>query len=129
MVDQMARIGLESNGETEEFFLSDIQAKAIVDMRLGRLTGLERNKIDGEYHDLGVKISEFEEILSSEGNILDVVKEELIAIKNKYGDERRTQIENVENEIDIDDLIEETDCVYTLTHFGYIKRLPTNTYK
>ncbi len=129
MVDQMALIGVESNGTKSEFFLSEIQAKAIVDMRLGRLTGLEREKIDGEYTDLNDKIAGFEEILSSNANILSVVKEELIAIRDKFGDERRTEIENVENEIDIEDLIEETDCAYTLTHFGYIKRLPTNTYK
>lgn len=103
------------------------QAQAIVDMRLGRLSGLEQEKINDEYKDLESRIAGFEDILSCDANILAVVKKELQEIKQKYGDERHTRIENVADEIDIEDLIEQQDCAYTLTHFGYIKRQPTSS--
>ena len=98
-------------------------------MRLGRLSGLEQEKINDEYKDLEGRIAGFEEILSCDANILAVVKQELQEIKQKYGDERHTRIENVADEIDIEDLIEQQDCAYTLTHFGYIKRQPTSVYR
>ena len=112
-----------------EFHLDEPQAQAIVDMRLGRLSGLEQEKINDEYKDLEGRIAGFEEILSCDANILAVVKQELQEIKQKYGDERHTRIENVADEIDIEDLIEQQDCAYTLTHFGYIKRQLTSVYR
>lgn len=129
IVNQIALLGIVDGQEECEFHLSVEQAQAIVDMRLGRLSGLERQKIDDEYSELEGKISAFMEILSSEHNILQVVKEEMQEIKRKYGDERKTEIANVADEIDIEDLIEEQDCAYTLTHFGYIKRQPTSAYR
>ncbi|MDP4109053.1 MAG: DNA gyrase subunit A [Bacillota bacterium] len=113
----------------ERFGLSDVQAQAILDMRLGRLQGLEREKIEEEYNQLQRKIGEYREILKSEHTMLQIVKQELSAIKSRFGDERRTEISSVENEIDIEDLIDEEESVYTLTHFGYIKRMPTSTYR
>ena len=89
----------------------------------------DREKINDEYKDLEGRIAGFEEILSCDANILAVVKQELQEIKQKYGDERHTRIENVADEIDIEDLIEQQDCAYTLTHFGYIKRQPTSVYR
>lgn len=125
-VSQMDLIGVDL---TQSFYLSDIQAKAIVDMRLGRLTGLERNKIDNEFNIVAEKIKSFTEILASKEIMLNIVKTELLEIKEKFADERRTMVETVEDDIDIEDLIEETDCIYTLTHFGYIKRQQANVYK
>lgn len=128
-VDQIALLGIVDGSAHFEFHLDDAQAQAIVDMRLGRLSGLEQQKINDEYAELEGKIAGFMEILSSDRNILEVVKKELIEIKNAYGDERRTEIANVADEIDIEDLIEEEDCTYTLTHFNYIKRIPTSAYR
>lgn len=128
-VDQIALLGIVDGSAHFEFHLDDAQAQAIVDMRLGRLSGLEQQKINDEYAELEGKIVGFMEILSSDRNILEVVKKELIEIKNAYGDERRTEIANVADEIDIEDLIEEEDCTYTLTHFNYIKRIPTSAYR
>ena len=128
-IDQIALLGIVDGSEHFEFHLDEPQAQAIVDMRLGRLSGLEQEKINEEYKDLESRIESFEEILSCDANILAVVKKELQEIKQKYGDERHTQIENVANEIDIEDLIEEQDCAYTLTQFGYIKRQPTSVYR
>ncbi|MBS6639781.1 MAG: DNA gyrase subunit A [Clostridiaceae bacterium] len=128
-IDQIALLGIVDGSEHFEFHLDEPQAQAIVDMRLGRLSGLEQEKIRDEYNELENKISGFEEILSSDANILAVVKQELQEIKQKYGDERHTEIANVADEIDIEDLIEEQDCAYTLTHFGYIKRQPTSVYR
>ena len=113
----------------ERFGFNDLQAQAIVDMRLGRLSGLEREKIEEEYIHLTALIKEYREILSSESKVLEIIKEELIKLKDKYGDDRRTEIMAVENEIDIEDLIEEEDIIITLTHFGYAKRLSADTYK
>ena len=128
-IDQIALLGIVDGSEHFEFHLDEPQAQAIVDMRLGRLSGLEQEKIRDEYNELENKIAGFEEILSSDANILAVVKDELQEIKQKYGDERHTEIANVADEIDIEDLIEEQDCAYTLTHFGYIKRQPTSVYR
>jgi len=113
----------------EKFELSDAQAQAILDMRLARLTGLEREKIEEEYKELTEKIKYLKEVLANESMVLNIIKEELLVIKEKYGDERKTEITAFSDEIDVEDLIEEEDEVITLTHFGYIKRLAVNTYK
>jgi DNA gyrase subunit A len=113
----------------DKLSLSDLQAQAILDMRLARLQGLEREKIDAEYDELIKKIDYFRHVLANDSEVLRIIKEELGVIRKKYGDERRTEITAVIDEIDIEDLIEEEENVFTLTHFGYIKRLPTNTYR
>ncbi len=113
----------------ERFGLSEEQATAIVQMQLGRLSGMERDKIDEEYRELTEKINGFRELLADRQLILNVVKEDLLKIKDKYGDERRTEIAMVHDEIDIEDLIEEENVVITLTHSGYTKRVPVDTYK
>ena len=113
----------------ERFALSEVQAQAICDMRLIQLQGLNREKLEQEYKELEEKIAYYKELLASPEMIRQVLKEELIAIRDKYGDERRTEIQEVEDEIDIEDLIEEKNCVYTLTHGGYIKRLPVSEYR
>ena len=128
-IDQIALLGIVDGSEHFEFHLDEPQAQAIVDMRLGRLSGLEQEKIRDEYNELESKIAGFMEILSSDRNMLEVVKKEMQEIKNAYGDERRTEIANVADEIDIEDLIEEQDCTYTLTHLNYIKRIPTSAYR
>jgi DNA gyrase subunit A len=112
----------------ERFGLDDVQSQAIVQMRLGQLTGLEREKIEDELASLNVKITEYKIILGDRNRILAIVKEEVVAIKNKFGDERRTMIENVSGEVDVEDLIPVEDIVLTLTHFGYIKRQPAAAY-
>ena len=113
----------------ERFGLDEVQAQAICDMRLIALQGLNREKLEGEYRELQDKIKYYEELLGSGEMLRGVLKEELSAIRDRYGDERRTEIQDVEDEIDVEDLIEEEDCVYTLTHGGYIKRLPTSEYR
>lgn len=113
----------------EAFGLSDVQAQAILDMRLARLQGLEREKLESEYKELEARISYYREVLASEAMVLDIIKTELIQMRDKYGDGRRTTIENVMDDIDIEDLIEEEESVITLTHFGYVKRMPVDTYK
>lgn len=113
----------------EEFALSDIQAQAILDMRLQRLTGLERDKIDNEYKELMERITYLESILSDESKLFGVIKDEMLAIKDKYADPRRTEIKPAEGEIALKDLYEEEEVAITLTHLGYIKRLPADTYK
>ena len=113
----------------EAFGLSDKQAQAILDMRLRRLTGLEREKLDEEYEALIKEINRLKEILASERLVLEIIKSELLEIKEKYGDERRTKIMPAPDEINIEDMIEEEKVVITLTHRGYIKRMPENTYK
>ncbi|WP_437629384.1 DNA gyrase subunit A [Clostridium paraputrificum] len=112
----------------ERFNFTDKQATAILEMRLRRLTGLERGKIEEEYNELMKQIEYLNSILASEEKLLGVIKEELIEIKNKYSDERRTSIEKVVNEIDIEDLIQEEEVTITLTHSGYIKRISADTY-
>ncbi len=113
----------------ERFGLDEVQAQAIVQMRLGQLTNMERAKIEEEIAALQAKIKEYIEILESETRKLEIVKEELIAIRNKYADPRRTEICAVSGEVDIEDLIPQEECVLTLTHFGYVKRLAVDTYK
>ena len=113
----------------ERFGLDDVQAQAILDMRLKALQGLDREKLEAEYKELEERIAYYRRLLESEEMLRGVLKDELTAIRDKYGDDRRTEIQDVEDEIDIEDLIEEEDCVYTLTHAGYIKRLPTSEYR
>jgi DNA gyrase subunit A len=113
----------------ERFSLSDVQAQAICDMRLIALQGLNREKLEQEYKDLEVKIAYYQELLADPEKIKGVLKDELIQLRDKYGDERRTEIQDVEDEIDVEDLIEEEQCVFTLTHGGYIKRLPVSEYR
>ena len=117
------------SGLMEKFGLTDIQAQAVLDMRLQRLTGLERDKIEAEYEELIKKINRLKEILANERLLLNVIKEEMLIIKENYADERRTEIRHAEGEIDMRDLIEDEEIAITLTHFGYIKRLPADTYK
>jgi DNA gyrase subunit A len=113
----------------ETFDFTDVQAQRIVDMRLGQLTGLERDRLLEEYNDLEVRIADYRDILSSETRVKGIIKNELAEIRDKYGDDRRTTIEEVSDEIDIEDLIEEKTCVYTLTNRGYIKRLSEENYR
>ena len=113
----------------ERFGLDEVQAQAIVQMRLGQLTNMERHKIEDEIAALQAKIKDFLEILASETRKLEIVKEELIAIRNKYADPRRTEICAISGEVDIEDLIPQEECVLTLTQFGYVKRLAVDTYK
>ena len=113
----------------ERFGLSDIQAQAILDMRLKTLSGLQREKIDEEYNQLMALIEHLRAVLNSERLVFDIIKEELLEIKEKFGDERKTKIVAAEGEIDLEDLIKEEQCVVTLTHFGYIKRMPIDTYR
>ncbi|WP_432406088.1 DNA gyrase subunit A [Wukongibacter sp. M2B1] len=115
-------------GLMKNFSLSEIQAQAILDMRLQKLTGLEREKIDEEYEELIMTITRLREILANERLLMNIIKDELIEIKEKYSDERRTKISANEDEIDIEDLIDEEDVFITLTHLGYIKRVPATTY-
>ena len=122
--ESIARERLISN-----FGLSEKQAQAILDMKLRRLTGLEREKIDEEYEGLIIEINKFKEILANERLVYEIIRDELLEIKDKYGDERRTAIMPSYNDIDFEDMIKEEDVVITLTHFGYIKRLPQDTYK
>ncbi len=113
----------------ERFHLSDVQAQAICDMRLIALQGLNREKLEQEYKDLEEKIAYYQELLADPEKIKGVLKDELLQLRDKYGDERRTEIQDVEDEIDVEDLIEEEQCVFTLTHGGYIKRLPVSEYR
>ncbi len=113
----------------ERFGLSDIQAQAILDMRLKTLSGLQREKIEEEYKQLMELIAHLREILANEHLVLEIIKEELLEVKQKYGDERKTKIVAAEGEIDVEDLIKEEQTVVALTHFGYIKRMPIDTYK
>lgn len=129
VINQIALLGIVNGKENFEFHLDEPQAQAIVNMRLGRLSGLERQKINDEYDEIEEKIHRLMEVLTSRHNMLNIVKQELLEIRDKFGDERRTHIEAVENEIDIEDLIEREDCTYTLTHYGYLKRTTTDTYR
>lgn len=133
-IDEIIRIIRSSYNDAKQklmdaFQLSEIQTQAILDMRLARLQGLEREKIDAEYDELMKKITYYQEILGSEALVYQILKDEILELKKKYNDERKTEIVPVDDEIDIEDLIPVEDCVYTLTHFGYIKRLPANTYR
>ena len=113
----------------ERFGISEIQAQAILDMRLKTLSGLQREKIEEEYNELMKLIAHLKEILASETLVYQIIKEEMIEIKEKFGDERKTKIVAAEGEIDVEDLIKEEQSVIALTHFGYIKRMPIDTYR
>ena len=133
-IDEVIRIIRTSYNDAKErlmerFELSEVQAQAILDMRLGRLQGLEVEKIVEELQRIHARIRELEEILASDELKYDIIKKELRELSARFGDERRTAIAPVENEIDIEDLIEEEECVYTLTRLGYIKRQPTSVYR
>ena len=117
------------DGLMERFGLTERQAQAILDMRLQRLTGLERDKIEAEYAELQKMIAYYREVLASERMVLDIIKGEILEIRRKFADERRTEISALEGEIDMLDLIQEEDMVITLTHYGYVKRLPKATYR
>ncbi|MFL0197906.1 DNA gyrase subunit A [Clostridium sp. WILCCON 0269] len=116
------------SGLMDKFNLSEKQAQAILDMRLQRLTGLEREKIENEYNELMNLIKQLKEILENKSVLLNMIKDELIQIRDKYGDERKTEIQISDNDINIEDLIEEEEVVITLTHAGYIKRISADTY-
>ncbi len=133
-IDEIINIIRSSYDDAKErlmkrFKLSDIQAQAILDMRLKTLSGLQREKIEEEYNELMKLIEHLRAILGSEKLVFDIIKEELTTIKEKYGDERKTKIVSAEGEFDIEDLIKEEQTVVALTHFGYIKRMPADTYK
>ena len=113
----------------EKFGFSDVQAQSVLDMRLVQLQKLNGEKIDEEFHELEAKVEEFKLILSDEGKLNELIKEEITAIAEKYGDDRRTSIEAAIDDVDYEDLIAEEQVVITLTHFGYVKRLTTDTYK
>ena len=113
----------------ERFKLTDIQAQAILDMRLRTLSGLQREKIEDEYNELMKLIEHLRDILNSEHLVFEVIKEELIKVRDKFGDERKTKIKPAEGELEIEDLIKEEQTVIALTHFGYIKRMPIDTYR
>ena len=132
-IDEVIQIIRSSYDNAKEnlmtrFGLDDVQAQAILDMRLKALQGLDREKLQAEYQELEERIAYFQRILSDEGLVKSILKEELTAIADKYGDDRKTEIQDVEDEIDIEDLIEEEQCVYTLTRNGYIKRTPASEY-
>ena len=135
-IEEVIKVIRESKDQTtakanlcEKFGLDDVQAQAIVQMRLGQLTNLEREKIENEINELTIKIANLNEILANKEKQLSLVKEETMAVRNKYADQRRTEICAVSGEVDIEDLIPQEDCVLTLTQFGYIKRIPADTYK
>ncbi len=113
----------------DRFSLDDIQAQAILDMRLKALQGLDREKLQNEYNELMERIHYYEELLADPVKLQGVLREELIAIRDKFGDKRRTEIQDIEDEIDIEDLIEEETCAFTLSNQGYIKRMPVDTYR
>ena len=133
-IDEVIRIIRSSYDDAKQnlmqrFGLSDVQAQAILDMRLKALQGLDRERLQNEYNELEAKIAYYKELLADPEKIKGVLKTELCDIRDRYGDERKTEIQDLEDEIDIEDLIDEEDCVYTLTHNGYIKRLPASEYK
>ena len=133
-IDEVIRIIRSSYDDARErlmerFGLSEIQAQAILDMQLKRLQGLEKDKLLAEYRELEEKIAYYQKVLGDMELVKGIVRDELTAIRDKYGDDRRTEIVDVEDEIDDEDLIEEEDCCYTLSEGGYIKRLPVDTYR
>ena len=117
------------DGLMQRFGLTERQAQAILDMRLQRLTGLERDKLEAEYAELQKMIAYYRQVLSDEKMVFGIIKDEILEIKRKYADPRRTEISSMEGEIDMLDLIDEEDMVVTMTHFGYVKRLPKTTYR
>ncbi len=133
-IDEVIKIIRESYDDAKEnlmarFSLDEIQAQAILDMQLKRLQGLEEEKLRNEYEELEKRIAYYDQLLSDESMLKGVLKEELIAIRDKYGDDRRTEIMDVEDDLDIEDLIEEEECVFTLTQGGYLKRTPVSAYR
>ena len=133
-IDEVIKIIRESYDDAKEnlmrrFALDEVQAQAILDMRLKALQGLDREKLEKEYAELEARIAYFEGLLADPEKIKAVLKDELAAVRDKFGDERKTEIQDIEDEIDIEDLIEEEKCVFTLTHTGYIKRLPASEYR
>ena len=133
-IDEVIRTIRESYDNAKErlmerFSLSEIQAQVVLDMQLKRLQGLEREKLEAEYEELEKRIEYYRELLANEEMLKGVLKNELVAIRDKYGDDRLTEIQDVEDEIDIEDLIEEEQCVFTLSHAGYCKRVPASTYR
>ena len=113
----------------ERFGLDDVQAQAILDMRLKALQGLDREKLQAEFDELQERIAYYNELLADPVKLQGVLREELIAIRDKFGDERKTEIQDIEDEIDIEDLIEEEDCAFTISNQGYVKRMPVDTYR
>jgi DNA gyrase subunit A len=133
-IDEVIKIIRESYDDAKEnlmnrFGLDDIQAQAILDMQLKRLQGLEEEKLQNEFDELQKKIAYYDQLLSDETMLKGVLKDELLAIRDKYGDDRRTEIAEVEDDLDIEDLIEEEECVFTLTQRGYLKRTPVSAYR
>ena len=133
-IDEVIRIIRSSYDDAKEklcerFGLDDVQAQAILDMRLKALQGLDREKLQAEYDELQNKIAYYNELLADPKKLQGVLREELIEIRDKFGDERKTEIQEIEDEIDIEDLIEEEQCVFTISHQGYVKRMPVDTYR
>ena len=133
-IDEVVRIIRTSYDDAkqrlcERFGLDDVQAQAILDMRLKALQGLDREKLESEYKELQEKIAYYIELLADESKLRAVLREELVEIRDKFGDERKTEIQEIEDEIDIEDLIEEEDCCFTLSNQGYVKRMPVDTYR
>ncbi len=133
-IDEVIRIIRSAYDDAKEklmvrFGLSDVQAQAILDMRLKALQGLDREKLQAEYDELQEKIKYYNELLADPAKLQAVLREELIAIRDKFGDERKTEIQDIEDEIDIEDLIEEEQCVFTISKHGYVKRMPVDTYR
>ncbi len=133
-IDEVIRIIRSAYDDAKErlcqrFGLDDVQAQAILDMRLKALQGLDREKLQAEFDELQEKIAYYTELLENPAKLQGVLREELLEIRDKFGDERKTEIQDVEDEIDIEDLIEEETCVFTLSKAGYIKRMPADTYR
>ena len=133
-IDEVIKIIRSSYDNAKEnlmnrFGLSDVQAQAILDMRLKALQGLDREKLENEYKELEARIAYYQQVLADPALVRGILKDELTAIRDKYGDERKTEIQDVEDEIDIEDLIEEETCAFTLSNHGYIKRMPVDTYR
>ena len=133
-IDEVIRIIRSAYDDAKErlmarFGLSEIQAQTILDMRLKALQGLEREKLEAEYREIEEKIKYYKAVLADMGMVRDILKDELIQIRDKYGDDRMTEIQEVEDELDIEDLIEEEDCVFTVSELGYVKRMPVTEYR
>ncbi|MBO5317711.1 MAG: DNA gyrase subunit A, partial [Oscillospiraceae bacterium] len=133
-IDEVIRIIRSAYDDAKErlcqrFGLDDVQAQAILDMRLKALQGLDREKLQAEYDELQEKIAYYNDLLANREKLQGVLREELIAIRDKFGDERKTEIQDIEDEIDIEDLIEEEQCVFTISNHGYVKRMPVDTYR
>ena len=133
-IDEVIRIIRTSYDDAKErlcerFGLDDVQAQAILDMRLKALQGLDREKLENEYKELKEKIAYYMDLLADESKLKGVLRDELTEIRDKFGDDRKTEIQEIEDEIDIEDLIEEEDCCFTLSNHGYVKRMPVDTYR